>query len=310
MVAVMKVPYHWIESYGWTLWFVAILALICTFIPGLGVKVGGAQRWLSLPFGFRFEPCELMKLSLPMILARYVRVPFKRWETSNTVFKVLLIAVPVSLLLLQPDFGSFTLSLLVVVSLMFALGLRWRYILGVGIVALPLFYFLIMNVPYRKARVLAFLNPWAQPEGRGFQLIQSMLSFHSGGFTGVGLGDGQGKLFFLPAAHTDFTLAVLGEELGFIGFFALLAAYGFLVYKGLQLAMRLRDRPRQVLALGLTLTFAYSVFVNIGVVLGMLPTKGLTLPFLSYGGSSLLMNGILFGLLLNLYAKIPRRRHQ
>ena len=310
MIAIMKMPYHWIEKYGWTLWFFASAALILTFIPGVGVKVGGAQRWIQLPFGFRLEPCELMKLSLPMLIARYARVAKKEWVPSNIVFKALVVAVPMLLLLLQPDFGSFTLCFLVIASLLFAFGLPWRYIFLSALVALPCFYFLVMNVGYRRARVLAFLNPWENPEGSGFQLIQSLLSFHSGGLTGVGLGDGQGKLFFLPAAHTDFTLAVLGEELGFLGFSLLLSCYGFLVFKGFQLSFSMANKQKQVLAMGLTLTFAYSVFVNIGVALGLLPTKGLTLPFLSYGGSSLIMNCMLFGLLLNLFSshRRPKRR--
>ena len=210
--------------------------------------------------------------------------------------------VPIGLLLLQPDFGSFTICMMVLATILFAAGLRWRYIFAGLIVALPTFYFLVMNVPYRKARVLAFLDPFKNPESSGFQLIQSMLSFHSGGLNGAGLGNGQGKLFFLPAAHTDFTLAVLGEELGFIGFLLLLAAYGYIVWRCFQLSFSLKAIHQQVLALGLTVTFAYSVFVNVGVTLGLLPTKGLTLPFLSYGGSSLVINCFLFGVLLNLFA--------
>ncbi|RYZ65207.1 MAG: FtsW/RodA/SpoVE family cell cycle protein, partial [Proteobacteria bacterium] len=139
----------------------------------------------------------------------------------------------------------------------------------------------------------------ADAEHKGFQVIQSMLSFQSGGLWGAGLGQGQGKLFFLPEAHTDFTMAVLGEEMGFIGFLVVVGLYGYLVFRGLQLAARAEDRFGKVLALGLSLTFGFSVFINMGVVMGLLPTKGLTLPFLSYGGSSLMMTCFLFGLLLN-----------
>jgi len=307
MIGVMRMPYSWIERWGWTLWFVAFLGLVLTYIPGVGVKVGGAQRWLPLPFGLRFEPCELMKLSLPLLLARYARDRYVDLPMSNVVFKCLVVILPLFLLLGQPDFGSFSLCFLVLGSLLFLFGLPWKYIIASVLVALPSVYFLVMNVPYRKARVTAFLDPWANPEGSGFQLIQSMLTFHSGGLTGAGLGDGQGKLFFLPAAHTDFTLAVLGEELGFLGFAFLLFCYGFLVFRGLQLSFSLKNKQKQVMATGLVLTFAYSVFVNVGVSLGLLPTKGLTLPFLSYGGSSLIVNSMLFGLLLNLHMKTKKR---
>ncbi|MNL02581.1 Lipid II flippase FtsW [compost metagenome] len=203
-------------------------------------------------------------------------------------------------MLKQPDFGSFAIVMMVGVTLLFAFGLQWKYIIAALSVLAPAFYFLVMNVPYRRARVLAFLDPWADPAQKGFQVIQSMLSFHSGGLTGAGLGQGQGKLFFLPEAHTDFTLAVFGEEMGFIGFVAILALYAFVVFRGIQVAVKTEDTFKRALCLGLSITFALSVFINAGVVMGLLPTKGLTLPFLSYGGSSLVTLAFLFGLILNI----------
>jgi cell division protein FtsW len=312
LLFLMKIPFQWIEKWGWTVWAVAVVGLLLTFIPGLGVRVGGAQRWIPLGFGFRFEPCELMKVSLPLVLATFAAQRDDLWGKWTWPLRALIVMGPISLLLLQPDFGSFTICMMVLGTILFTCGLPWKYIMASLIVATPTFYFLVMNVPYRKARVLAFLDPFKNPESSGFQLIQSMLSFHSGGLSGTGIGNGQGKLFFLPAAHTDFTLAVLGEELGFIGFILLLSAYGFLVWRCFQLSFSLKTIERQVLALGLTVTFAYSVFVNVGVTLGLLPTKGLTLPFLSYGGSSLIINCFLFGVLLNLFAnyKKPRKRRR
>ncbi len=296
-----KAPQHWLIKYGWTFWAIAVVGLILTFVPGLGVKVGGAQRWLPLAFGFRFEPCELMKVSLPMLCATYVSQRDDVWGRWTWPLRAASVLIPIGLLLLQPDFGSFTICLMVLATMLFVCGLPWKYIFASALVATPAFYFLVMNVPYRKARVLAFLDPFKNAETSGFQLIQSMISFHSGGLSGVGIGNGQGKLFFLPAAHTDFTLAVLGEELGFIGFMILLGLYAFLIWKAFQLSFSLKSVEKQILALGMTVTFAYSIFVNVGVTLGLLPTKGLTLPFLSYGGSSLLINCFLFGVLLNLF---------
>lgn len=301
MGIVARAPQNWIIRYGWVFWAIAVVGLLLTFIPGVGVKVGGAQRWLPLAFGFRFEPCELMKVSLPLLCTYFLTQQEDAWGKWTWPLRGAVTLIPIGLLLLQPDFGSFTICLMVLGTILFVCGLPWSVILASVTVALPSFYFLIMNVPYRRARVLAFLDPFKNAETSGFQLIQSMISFHSGGVNGVGLGNGQGKLFFLPAAHTDFTLAVLGEELGFLGFLLLLFLYGYLVWRCFQLAFSLKTLEKQVLALGLTVTFAYSVFVNVGVTLGLLPTKGLTLPFLSYGGSSLLINCFLFGVLLNLF---------
>ena len=300
LLLVRKLPLAWIHRWGWTLWALSTLGLILTFVPGLGVKVGGAQRWVSMGFGFRFEPCELAKVSLPLMVASLSPSDRGPWSLGQSFLALVVLGTPLVLMLLQPDFGSFAICVMVLGTLFFVQGMSWRYIISGAFVTLPLFYFLIMDVPYRKARVLSFLDPFQSSQGGGFQLIQSMLSFHLGGWNGKGIGNGQGKLFFLPEAHTDFTLAVLGEELGFIGFFLLLLAYGYLIWRGFQLSFSLKEVRSQVLVLGLSLTFAYCVLINIGVTLGLLPTKGLTLPFLAYGGSSLVFNCFLFGLLLNL----------
>jgi cell division protein FtsW len=301
-------PFRWLEKFGWLLWVGAATGVALTLVPGLGIRAGGAARWLNLPGGFVFEPSELLKISMPLLIANYVaryqtRDPREsdegQWHKVEWPLRALVFAGPLLLMLKQPDFGSFFICSVVFVGILFAFGLKWRYIMSAGAAALPAFYFLVMNVPYRRARIMGFLDPWSTMEREGFQAIQSMLTFQSGGLAGVGLGAGQGKLFFLPEAHTDFTLAVLGEEMGFLGFVGVIALYGYLVFRGLQLAARSEDTFPKVLALGLSLVFAFSVFINVGVVIGLLPTKGLTLPFLSYGGSSLIMNCFLFGLLLN-----------
>lgn len=292
-------PWRWIERWGFMVWILAAFGVAATYIPGVGTRRGGAIRWIDFPFGLTFEPSELLKISLSLLIATYVSRDQEALKGFKWPTRILSIAIPLFLTLKQPDFGSFAICLLVLIAMLFAFGLKWRYIISAATAVLPAFYFLVMNVPYRRARILAFLDPWADPAQKGFQVIQSMLSFHRGGLTGVGLGQGQGKLFFLPEAHTDFTLAVLGEEMGFFGFLVVIGLYGYLVFRGLQLAARTESAFSKALALGLSLTFGLSVFINIGVVLGLLPTKGLTLPFLSYGGSSLMMNCFLFGLLLN-----------
>ncbi len=300
LVVTIHIPFKYIQKYGFALWIVATLGVVATFVPGIGVRVGGALRWIQLPLGFRFEPGELLKVSFSLLFASLLVRQGNLLGRLKWYWIVVLIATPLMLLLKQPDFGSFAIVLMVAVILLFAFGLQWKYIAASFAVLVPAFYFLVMLVPYRRERVLAFLDPWSDPASGGFQVIQSMLSFHSGGLAGVGLGRGQGKLFFLPEAHTDFTLAVFGEEMGFIGFLIILALYAFVVLRGIQIAVKTEDTFKRAVALGLSATFALSVFINAGVVMGLLPTKGLTLPFLSYGGSSLLTLCFMFGLILNI----------
>lgn len=299
LIGAIHIPFKYVEKFGWLMWVGAAALVMATFIPGVGVRVGGAIRWIQLPLGVRFEPAELLKISFSLLFASLICRQQNFLANLKWPLLMVLVLAPMGLLLKQPDFGSFAIILMVGVGLLFAFGLRWRYIAAAATVILPTVYFLVMAVPYRRARVLAFLDPWSDPASRGFQVIQSMLSFHSGGLTGAGIGQGQGKLFFLPEAHTDFTLAVFGEEMGFIGFLIILSLYGFVVMRGIQIAVKAEDPFKKSMVLGLTLSFALSVFINAGVVMGLLPTKGLTLPFLSYGGSSLVVLCFTFGLILN-----------
>jgi len=300
LVASIQIPFEKIRQYGWAVWVFAACLLVATFVPGLGVRVGGALRWLQLPFGIRFEPSEFLKIAFSFFIASAVCKNQNTLKNLKWGWIGLMMIIPLVVLLKQPDFGSFAIISIVAVSMLFVFGLSLKYLAGVGLASIPVFYFLVWNVAYRKARVIAFLDPWSDPAKKGFQVIQSMLSIHSGGLTGQGLGQSQGKLFFLPEAHTDFTMAILGEEMGFIGICLVLALYGFVVFRGFRIAIKTEDMFKKTLALGLISTFALSVFINMGVVMGLLPTKGLTMPFLSYGGSSLVMICFMFGILLNI----------
>lgn len=300
LIGTIHFPFKYIEKFGWLVWVLAAGLVVATFVPGVGVRVGGAIRWIQMPFGLRFEPGELLKVAFSLLFASFLCRENNFLDKLQWPFLVVLVAGPLLMLLKQPDFGTFAIILMMGVGLLFAFGLRWGYIVAAFTVLIPAIYFMVMAVPYRRARVLTFLDPWSDPTAKGFQVIQSMLSFHSGGLTGAGIGQGQGKLFFLPEAHTDFTLAVFGEEMGFVGFLAILSLYGFVVLRGIQIAVKVEDSFKKALVLGLTLSFALSVFINAGVVMGLLPTKGLTLPFLSYGGSSLLVLCFAFGLILNI----------
>jgi cell division protein FtsW len=293
------------ERFGLAIWGVSIATVLLTLIPGIGVKAGGAARWLQLPFHFRFQPGELMKISLSLVAARWVLIPLDRDNIKPWLGYMALTLLPLMLLMKQPDFGSFVISAIVLLILFFSFGLKWRYIiLGLATVV-PTFIFLIMSSSYRRARVLAFLNPWEDPDQKGFQIIQSLLSFYSGGATGVGLGQGQSKLYYLPEAHTDFIFSVIGEELGFVGVAIVLVQFGYLIVRGWQIAFASYSPYAKALALGVTTTVALSVLINTGMVMGLLPTKGLTLPFISYGGSSLLVTCFAFGILLNISRSRP-----
>ncbi len=300
LLALSYSPAKYLEKICLAVWAAACVGVVLTLIPGIGLRVGGAARWLQISSAFRIQPSEFLKYTMPVALA-YMLTNEKYFEPRlRNLLRWTLFLMPVGLLLKQPDFGSFAIITVVGFSILFVNGLKWRYVIA-GLSTLSVaFYFLIARVGYRMTRITAFLDPWSDPEKKGFQVIQSMLGFHSGGVTGVGLGQGQGKLFFLPEAHTDFTMSVLGEELGFVGVVAVLMIFGFVVLRGLQITANADSERQKIISLGVTLTFAITTLVNAGVAMGLLPTKGLGMPFLSYGGSHLLAACVGLGLLLNI----------
>ena len=296
------IPWKYNRYLGMLLWFLSVLLLVLTLFPQISVSVGGARRWIQLPFSFRFQPSELVKVTTPFLLA-WLLILKEQWPLQKIFFWFIpffAMSLPIIILILQPDFGTVILLCALILCLVFVLGLPWLYfILGMSVVSAVLFYF-ITNVSYRSARLSAFLNPWSDPSGKGFQVIQSLLGVHSGGLFGVGLGKGQSKLFFLPEAHTDFTLAVLAEETGFIGLSLLFSVYAFLIYSGWKLSLKIHDFYEKVLSFSLIFVFAISVFIHCAVNLSLLPAKGIALPFLSYGGSSLLCTFLLFGWIISI----------
>ena len=298
MLLISLLPKNWILPLGLIGFFISLFLLILTIIPGIGVKVGGATRWISLPFGFRLEPSEFFKIGLPFIIGSII---VKNWQKAHSIsylFLAILGLIPIFVFIKQPDFGALVIYYSVLFSLMFLRGVKWQVLLITGFLSLSSLLVFILTSPYRLERFKSFLDPWSYFSSSGFQTIQSLLGFHTGGFMGIGLGNGQSKLYFLPEAHTDFTLSVLGEEAGFIGVSLVLLLFGIILFRLFHLSKGIwEDRFRYVF-LGLTLTFGIQVFINFSVSLGMLPTKGLTLPFLSYGGSSLISMSLLFGFAL------------
>jgi cell division protein FtsW len=286
--------------------FLCGLLLLLVFVPGLGNKAGGASRWIRLP-GISIQPSELAKLGLVLYMAHSLAKKKEKIQTFKFGFVpyMVLLAVLLGMVLAQPDLGSAVTMVVVAFCMLLVAGTRWRHIVSVVVLTLPFLYFLVMNVDYRRRRIMAFLDPWDDPTGTGFQIIQSWIAFGTGGWLGNGLGEGKQKLFFLPEAHTDFIFSVVGEELGFIGVLVVTAMFLLLVLRGIRTALYAPDDFGRYLAFGLTILIGLEAFTNIAVVLGMLPTKGLALPFVSYGGTSLLTTLIAMGILLNISRQIP-----
>ncbi len=288
--------------------FASIALLILLFIPGLGVRVGGAMRWLRLP-GLTLQPAELVKLAMVLYLAHSLTRKKEKVRSLSKGYLPYMIVLGVLLLILlkQPDLGSAMIIAGVSLGMLIVAGVRWLYILPTILMSLPVLYFLVMQVDYRRRRIMAFLDPWDDPFDTGFQIIQSLVAFGKGGVFGQGLGIGEQKLFYLPEAHTDFIFSVIGEELGLVGVVIVAALFLTLVLCGIRIALNCQEPFGRNLAFGLSLLIGLEAFVNLAVCMGLLPTKGLALPFISYGGTSLVVCLVAVGILLNISASIGRQ---
>ncbi len=288
----------------------AILLLILVLVPSLGILVKGARRWLYLG-AFSFQPAEMAKLVLVLYLATYLTKKEGHLQSFWTGFSppFLVLGVIGALALLQPDFGSVVMMGAVTFGLMFLGGARFVHLIGLILVVLPVGFALVWQSGYRRERLLTYLTPWEDPQGSGFQMTQSFLAFGSGGPFGVGLGEGKQKLFFLPEAHTDFVLSLVGEELGFVGTASIMILFAVLVLRGMRIAARARKPFGRHLASGITLLIGFQALFNAGVATGLLPTKGMTLPLVSYGGSSLLVTLAGVGILLSVSRDRQGGRH-
>ena len=261
---------------------------------------GGAHRWIWMG-PLRFQPSELAKLVTIVFMAYVLTKKDDRIDDPWAVPIPCAIVVGGMMLLvfIEPDLGSAVMLALLATLMAFAAGLSWRYLAGAGAVGVVGFAFAVLTEPYRMRRVLGYLDPSGDVQGLNFQLYQSMIALGNGGITGTGLGQGQQKAHYLPAAHTDFIFSVVGEEMGLLGTLALLATFALIFWRGMRAAMRAPDRFGFYLALGVTNLIVLQALINMCVCLGLLPTKGLPLPFISYGGSSLLSSMVAMGLLLN-----------
>ena len=295
----MKVDYRTYREpvFIWTCLGLVALALVAVLFSA---PVNNARRWFGMA-GVGVQPSEFAKLSAIVFIAALLER--RRHRIDEVTYSLLPIGVVVAglvgLILLEPDFGTSMSLMLIAAAMVFAAGLHYRYIVGALLAALPAVYIIAMGASYRRRRLLAFLNPWDDPLGDGFQIIQSLIAVGTGGVWGRGLMNGVQKLFYLPEPHTDFIYSVISEELGLIGATAVIACFAVITWRGMRAAMRAPDSFGAFLAVGLTTMIAVQALVNISVVLGLMPTKGIPLPFVSAGGSSLVVNLIGVGILLN-----------
>ena len=263
--------------------------------------INGTRRWIVLP-QMRMQPSEFAKPVLILFLAAFLSRREERInEFTSTLFPLGLgVAAVAGLILIEPDFGTAMTIVLVAAAMVFVAGVRWSRIAVFALMLIPAAAMIALSATYRRDRLFAFLNPEADPRGKGFQAMQSLIAIGTGGVKGLGIGNGRQKLFFLPEPHTDFIFSIIGEELGFIGAFLLIALFGFVMWRGFRIARFSQERFDYYAALGFTVMIGMQALINISVALCLLPTKGLPLPFVSYGGSSLIASMIGLGVLLNL----------
>lgn len=300
MLVVASSPIEFWKKYARAFILSAIFFLMIVYLPMIGRSGGGAQRWIGLG-PINFQPAEFAKITVSLYLADYLTRKMKIIKKGSiTIFfpPMILIGTICLLTLMQPDLGSTAFIVLIASVMFFLSGIQLRYIFSALGVLLPALYFLVIRVPYRASRVTAYLNPWDDPQGTGFQIIQSFLSFATGGVKGVGLGEGIQKLFYLPSGHNDFIFSIIGEELGLIGLVVILALYGVLFVCGIQMANRAKQDYQRLLILALTFMIVLQAMIHMLVTTGLIPTKGLPLPFISYGGTSIVFNLMAVGLLL------------
>jgi cell division protein FtsW len=308
MILMMFFPYEVLKRFAYPILILSGLSLIAVLIPGIGHRAGGSVRWLKIQ-SFSFQPSEFAKLGLIIFLAYFLTKKEEKIRSFSFGFlpTILLSGMVIGLVVKEPDFGAALFLTVMVFLLLFVSGARLIYVVGSFLLAGPVAYYFLMNTGYRYKRLISFIRPWEDPTGTSFQIIQSFLSFGSGGLFGLGLGEGRQKLFFLPAPHTDFIFSIIGEELGLVGAMIVVLLFFILTLRGTQIGLSLEDRFGAYLALGITLMISLQAAINMGVVLGLLPTKGLTLPLVSYGGTSLVTNLVGVGILLHLSTHMERR---
>ena len=302
--ATFRVPvWLWEKAAPW-LFILGIALLVAVLIPGIGRDVNGARRWIPLGF-MGFQPSELVKLFAVLYAADYTvrKAAFMDDFRKGFLPMFAVMTFVAAVLLREPDFGALVVITTIAMSILFLGGLNWRLFAGLAVLLAVAFVVLIVSSPYRLQRILGFMDPWADAYGKGYQLSHSLIAFGRGEWFGVGLGASVEKLFYLPEAHTDFLMAVIAEELGFAGVAAVITLFLFLVHRAFAVGRQAASLEKYYAALvaqGIGVWLAAQAFINMGVNMGLLPTKGLTLPLLSFGGTGIVVNCMAIAILLRI----------
>jgi cell division protein FtsW len=289
----LKILFLYKNAYKINAFFAFILTL--TLVPGLRVVIKGSKRWLNLGF-MHLQPGEFLKFTLMLAAIRYFE-NFNNYTPKQRVIYLSGLVYPLGIFVLQPDFGTFFISALIIGFIAFLSSFPRKYFYSVLVMVMIGAFGILISAPYRVKRLLTFLDPWKDPRGSGFQVIQSFLAFANGAFFGQGLGNSNEKLFYLPEAYNDFIFSVVGEELGFIGVLITALMFVSFIFIGFKMAISLKSRVGSIMVSAIVFAIGFQAFMNMGVVLGVLPTKGLNLPFISYGGSSMVANLAALGLI-------------
>ena len=307
MLFLSRIHYSKLKHLAYPAVIISAVLLALVLIPHVGIRAGGATRWLKMGF-FSFQVTEMVKMVVVLFLAQYLTRKANQLKEFKRGIMIPLVTVVflVCLILLEPDFGTAVIIMITMMFMLYLAGSRVIHLAGLASLFLPMGLWLVMHKSYRMERLMTFLDPWRDPGKSGFQIIQSLLSFGSGGSFGVGIGDGMQKLFYLPEPHTDFILAIIAEESGFFGVALVIVLFTLLILRGFWISFKASDRFGTYLAAGLTMVLALEAFINIAGVMGLVPLKGLALPFLSYGGTSLIMSLVAVGVLLNISAQAKR----
>jgi cell division protein FtsW len=301
MLCAMMVDYRIYQRITWIMLAVSFILLILVFVPGIGIKIGGSTRWIKIG-KFTFQPVELAKLTLIIYMARFLSQKDEYIESfkRGVLPFLIIISIYLGLLCAQPDFGSAILIILLAFLMLFIGGARIYHLVALGSVAVVFMIIGVLLAPYRIQRILTFLDPWKDQEGSGYHIIQSLYAFGLGEYLGTGLGGSVQKLHYLPTPHTDSIFAVIGEELGIVGASIVVILFMIVVWRGIHISLATEDRFGNLLAVGISCLIGIQAIINIGVATDSLPSKGITLPFISFGGSSLLLSLISIGVLLNI----------
>lgn len=300
MAFTIHIDYHIYRKHAFTIWIVGLVLLVLVLIPGIGKIRGGSQSWFAVG-PISIQPSEIFKIAMIMLAAKYIELFYFKIKQLKYAFILLLMAMfGFGLIMMQPDFGTGVVMLSSIVLMLIASPFKFVYFIGLGITAFSGLIGLILSAPYRLQRITSFLDPFADPLGSGFQMIQSLYAIGPGGILGVGFNNSIQKHFYLPEPQTDFIFAIYCEEFGLIGAIVLISLYAMLIVYGLKISIEAKDLFGSFLALGITSMLGVQIIINLGVVVGLFPVTGITLPLMSYGGTSLLIVMSSIGILINI----------